>query len=112
MTAADLTSLARTARKAGLENLLQVSIVAILLERGEATLLSLANSLGVKLEAVAYACSKLETAGAAKHLICRDAVGFTITRLTDSSEKLFRDYLASSSTPPIRSKNLHTYVTK
>lgn len=112
MTASDLTSLARTARKAGLENLLQVSIVAILLERGEATLLSLANSLGVKLEAVAYACSKLETAGAAKHIICREALGFTITRLTDSAEKLFRDYLASSSTPPLRAKKLTAYSIK
>ncbi len=112
MTITDLTDLTGTARKAGLENLLQLSIVAALLNRGEATLLSLANSLGVKLEAVAHACAKLETAGAAKHIVCREAVGFTLARLTPQAEETFRQLLTGPAQEPLRVKKLGLRLTR
>jgi DNA-binding MarR family transcriptional regulator len=113
MTINELTEISRTARKAGLENLLQLSIVAALLNRGEATLLSLANSLGVKLEAVAHACAMMETAGASKHIVCREAVGFTLARLTPKSEDAFRQLLeAHKPQEPLRVKKLGLRITR
>jgi len=106
MTARHLADISRTARKAGLENLLQLAIVSALLDRGEATLLSLANTLGVKLEAVAHACAQMESNGAAKHVVCREAVGFTLARLTPKSEDAFRQLFATISPQPLRSKTL------
>lgn len=112
MTTADLAEISRTARKAGLENLLQLAIVAALLNRGESTLLSLANSLGVKLEAVAHACAQMETNGAAKHIVCREAVGFTLARLTPKSEESFRQILEGHSQEPLRVKKLGLRLTR
>ena len=104
MTARHLADISRTARKAGLENLLQLSIVAALLDREEA------NTLGVKLEAVAHACAQMETNGAAKHVICREAVGFTLARLTPQAEDTFRQLFATPQ--PLRSKNLGLRYTR
>jgi hypothetical protein len=112
MTARHLADISRTARKAGLENLLQLAIVSALLDRGEATLLSLANTLGVKLEAVAHACAQMESNGAAKHVVCREAVGFTLARLTPKAEESFRQILEGHSQEPLRVKKLGLRLTR
>jgi hypothetical protein len=106
MTCKDIATLARTARKAGLENLLQLSIAGELLRRGEATLVSIAISLDVSIEAVAHACAEMERNDAAKHIVCREALGYTIARLTPAAEERFKEFLSASSPEPLRSKNL------
>ena len=95
MTCKDIAALARIARKAGLENLLQLSIAGELLRRGEATLVSIAISLDVSLEAVAHACGEMERNHAARHIVCREALGYTIACLTPAAEKRFREFLAT-----------------
>lgn len=105
MTCQDIAALTRTARKAGLQNLLQLSIAGELLRRGEATLVSMAVGLNVTLEAIAHACAEMERNHAAKHIICREALGYTIARLTPTAEALFREFLSTSSAEPLRAKN-------
>jgi len=93
MTCQHIAALARAARQAGLENILQLSIAGELLRRGEATLVSIAISLDTTIEAVAHACAEMERNHAAKNIVCRQALGYTIARLTPAAEMRFREFL-------------------
>ena len=105
MNASDIAALARAARKAGCGTLLQLQIAGELLTRGEATLISLANSTGTTLEAIAHSAAGMESAGGVKVVTCREAVGFTIARLTSPATEAFKAILTAS-TPPLRSKKI------
>jgi hypothetical protein len=85
-----MTSFIRTARKAGITNLLQMQIACELLEREESTFLALSHSLPAKLEAVAYAVALLNGANVTTARVCREEVGFSIVRLTPNARKQLR----------------------
>jgi hypothetical protein len=105
MSPKDIARLARLARKAGISTMLELHIAAELLSRGEATLSSLANGLDTNLEAVAHAVSRMVTQGGAKCVTCREAVGFSIARLSPAATSLFKEIIAVPATPPLRNKN-------
>lgn len=105
MTTKEIADLASIAGKSGLSTILQLKIAAILLSRGESTLISLANELNLKLEPVAAAAASLQTHGGASAIVCREAVGFSLIKLTPSAESSFRQLITA--TPPLlRRKNL------
>jgi len=103
MTALEIAGLARKARKAGCQTLIHLQIAAELLSRKEATLISLAHSIGVGMEAVAHAATEMETAGGIKVVTCREALGFTLARLSPSAEAILGEIIRPQ---PLRSKNL------
>jgi hypothetical protein len=107
MTAKDIATLARAARKAGCKTLIQLQLAADLLTREEATLISLSHSIGVGIEAVAHATAGMETAGGIKVVTCREALGFTLARLSPSAQAILGDLVRPE---PLRSKNLTTQL--
>lgn len=107
MTAKDIATLAMTAKQAGIVSLMQLQIAGELLTRGEATLISLANTLNTSLEAATYACAQMETSGGVKLVSCREAVGFSIVRLTPNAQDILKGFLITGTVPPLRVKKLH-----
>lgn len=101
MNPSEIAALARAARKAGVTTMLQLEIAGHLLKRGECTLLSLSNSIGVSLEAISHAAAQLEINKGIKAITCREAVGFSMIDLTPTAAAAF-----SGTVPPLRSKNL------
>jgi len=97
MTAGNIADIANTARKAGITTLLELSIAAELLRRGECTLVSLTHTLGVPLEAIALASAQMQIAGVGKCVVCREAVGYSIARLSPAAEKAFGEILKERS---------------
>lgn len=105
MTASDIARLAQAAQKAGISTLLELRIAGDLLHRGECTFISLSNSIGVSVEAIAHACARMN-GGATKTIVCREAVGFSMASLTQDAEKRFREILPTPSQEPLRVKKL------
>jgi hypothetical protein len=101
MNVREISTLARTARKAGMTTLLQLEIAGHLKTRGECTLISLSNTMGISVEAIAHASAGMETAGGVKAIGCREAVGFTLIRLTPAAEKALEQIV-----PPVRANSL------
>lgn len=100
MNAQDIATLARAARKAGCTTMIELHIAGELLHRGEATLISLANSIGTSVDATSHACARMETHGAVKAVTCREAIGFTLARLTPPAVEAFKEFLAASAPAP------------
>lgn len=105
MTARDISSVASAARKAGCTTLLELHIAGELLFRGEATLISLANSLGISLEAISFAASRMEIDKVIKVITCRESIGFSITRLSPAASEALKGVITSS-IQPLRSKKM------
>jgi hypothetical protein len=103
MTAQEIAAVARAARKAGCKTLIQLQIAAELLTRQEATLISLSHSIGVGMEAVAQAAAEMETAGGIKVVTCREALGFTLARLSPSADAILGEIIRPE---PLRAKTL------
>lgn len=110
MNTAEIISLTRAARTVGIGTLLELSICAEILHRGECSILSLSNTHGVSVEAVAHACARMEK-HATRTVVCREAVGFSMARLTESAEKAFRQILRTPAQEPLRKKNLRLRYT-
>ena len=107
MSAREIATLARAARKAGVSTLLQLEIAGHLLEHGEMTLEGLSTRTGTTLETVTHAAAQLETQGGATATACRQAVGFSLVRLTEAAAKAF-----AATVPPLRSKTLGLRYTR
>lgn len=105
MTAADIAKLAQAAQKAGISTLLELRLAGELLNRGECTFISLSNSAGVSLEAIAHACARMN-GSTTKTVVCREAVGFSMVKLTADAERRFREIIPTPAQEPLRSKHL------
>jgi len=103
-TAKDIVGLARAARKAGISTMLQLQIAGELLSRGESTLISLSNAFSVSLEAIAHSCAGMVTAGGIKVVTCRDALGFSIAKLTPQASHVLAEFL--NAPEPLRAKKI------
>lgn len=106
MTAQQIIELTKTARKAGLVDIVQLQIAAELLHRGESTLISVSHSTGLKFETVAHKCAQLETAGILKALPCREAIAFSLVKLKPQAAQILETIIKQPTTPILRSKNI------
>jgi hypothetical protein len=95
MTAKTIADIAVAAQKSGISTLLDLRIAAQLLNRGECTFISLSNTIGVSVEAIAHACARMNKT-ATNTVVCREAVGFSMVSLTPSAEDRFREVLIST----------------
>jgi hypothetical protein len=110
MNAAEIATLARVARKAGINTMLELAIAGELLQRGEATLVSLSNSLNLPLEPIAHAVATMQASGSSRAVVCRQVMGFTIARLSPHAEKQFREFINPVKLPV--KKNLGLRLTR
>jgi hypothetical protein len=89
MTAQEIAAAAAACREAGCTTVLQAQIAAELLIKPEITLKALANKLSTPLELIAHAAATMETAGGTQCTVTRQALGYSILRLSPTAQKTF-----------------------
>lgn len=104
--AKEITELARAARKARIGTINQLHVAGELLTRGECTFISMSNSSGVNLEGIAFACAGMVTNGVIKVTACKEAIGYSIARLTPEAAAILKEFLLAPTVPPLRTKQI------